>query len=320
MERRSRLAQLTYLVDSYELLPREGRAEVATSLQNINKDFPDDQHPADGMTSELGADTQDVHASSHPWRGTDIPNLPDVPTQPAAREDSVDSTLDKATSGLGTLAVATESDLGLPPTKAAVNKPGFLARGPRESGLGPPSPGLAMVNRTEEPLGCDQSQVSSMLAALYSGFLASVRQMEVLLSPRTVLPRPGEQDDETKITQELSQAQRQLVTEEESIWKQLSEVTSKEEIEGYISFLARELEDKSARVLTSYERRNNPPTGEVYSQCKDILRAMGVPWVDTEGGVEGEALAAAIVRHRLADCVASEDTASFSHPFYIISS
>jgi hypothetical protein len=67
-----------------------------------------------------------------------------------------------------------------------------------------------------------------MLVALYSSFLASVQQMGVLLSPRTVLPRPEEQDDETKVTQELSQAQRRLLMEEECIWKQLSEAASEE--------------------------------------------------------------------------------------------
>jgi len=139
--------------------------------------------------------------------------------------------------------------------------------------------------------------------------------MGALLSPRTVLPRLEEHDDETEVTQELSQAQRRLVTEEEGIWKQLSEVTNKEGTEEDVSFLARELEDKSAKILTSYERRNNPPTSEVYHQSRVILEAMGVPCVNAKGGVEGEALASAIVRNGLGDYVASEDTVSLFPSF-----
>ena len=154
------------------------------------------------------------------------------------------------------------------------------------------------------------TRVSSMLAALYSGFLSSAREMSVLLPPRTVLPRPEEREDETGITTELSRAQRLLVAEEESVWKRLLEVTSEEDPEENVSFMARELEDKSARILTSYERRNHLPTSEVYDQCRIILQAMGVPCIEAEGGVEGEALAAALVRDGLADYVASEDTVS----------
>lgn len=209
------------------------------------------------------------------------------PPLPVTREDYVDPLLDKATTDLRSLTINTPE---LPPAPSVTDQPGeCLARSP--------------------------SQVSSMLAALYSGFLVSVRKMGVLLSPRTVLPRPEERDDETKITQELSQAQRRLVVEEESIWRQLSEVASEGGTEEDVSFLARELEGKSAKILTSYERRNNPPTSEVYNQCRIILQAMGVPCIDSGGGVEGEALAAAIVRNGLADYVASEDTASFYPSF-----
>ena len=181
-------------------------------------------------------------------------------------------------------------------------------------------PAQTMEDEIKGSLTCNPSQVSSMLAPLYSSFLASVRRMGVLLSPRTVLPRPEEQDDETKVTQELSQAQRLLVTEEEWIWKRLLEAateeeTAKEKTVEDVSLLARELEDKSAKILTSYERHKNPPPGEVYYQSRIVLQAMGVPCVDAKGGIEGEALASAIVRDGLADVVASEDTVGRSSPF-----
>ncbi|KAF9653554.1 PIN domain-like protein [Thelephora ganbajun] len=271
-ERLSRLTRLRPLITSYESLPEREKVEVASSLQNVTKDFPVDQHRTDEMTFEPEANRPNAQST------------PNVPPQFIARDDSVDPVLDGVTSDLGSLNIASKTaNSESPPTQT-------------------------MADQVEGSLTHDSSRVSSMLAALYSSFLASVQKMGVLLSPRTVLPRPEEQDDETKVTQELSQAQRRLVMKEEWMWKRLSEVTSEEGTEGDVSSLARELEDKSARILTSYERRNNPPTSEVYNQCRIILQAMGVPCTNAKGGVEGEALAAAIVRDGLADFVASEDT------------
>ena len=288
MQRLSRLTQLTPLVTSYESLSQGQKAEVAASLQNVTKDPSVDQYRVDKMTFERekgGSNTQPDYS----WRYTETPSALNPLPQSVTRDESADSALDEVTSGLSSLTISTQ---------------------PADS---EPPPMQTMADKVERSPVHSPSRVSFMLAGLYSSFLASVQQMGMLLSPRTVLPRPEEQDDETKVTQELSQAQRQLVMEEECIWKRLSEkVASEEGTEGGVSFLARELEDKSAKILTSYERRNNPPTDEVYSQSRIILRAMGVPCIDTEGGVEGEALAAAIVQDGLADFVASEDTVSFS--------
>lgn len=277
VQRLSRLTQLTTLITSYESLPEGEKAEVATSLQNTIKYFPVDLHPIDEMPLEWEVNRPN----------TDNPSASNVSPRSVNRDASVDSALDRAASGLGSLSITTESAESEPP------------------------PIQTIVDQSEESAASSPGQVPSMLAALYSGFLVSVRQMGALLSPRTVLPRPEEQDDETKVTQELSQAQRQLVMEEERIWRRLSEMTSKEGTEGEVSFLARELEDKSAKILTSYERRKSPPTNEVYNQSRIILQAMGVPCVNAKGGVEGEALAAAIVQGGFADYVASEDTVSF---------
>ena len=286
MERLSRLAQLTHLATKYESLSQAQKAEVATSLQNTTKDFSVDKYRVDGMTFEQEKDRSDTQPD-HLWRCSETLSAPNPPPQSVTRGNSADSALDEVTSDLSSLTIATEPANPEPPPEQTV------------------------VDQAEESPGYNPSQVSSTLVALYSSFLASVQQMGTLLSPRTVLPRPEEQDDETKVTQELSQAQRRLVVEEECIWKRLSEVASEEEAEGGVSSLARELEDKSAKILTSYERRKNPPTCEVYSQSRIILQAMGVPCIDTEGGVEGEALAAAIVRDGLADYVVSEDTVRF---------
>ena len=286
-ERQSRLNKLRPLITSYESLSREEKVGVATSLQNT-KDSPIDTNPIDGTTFDLEIDKSNVQP--HYLRGyTDTPGISSVPPLPVTRQGSLGPTLDEITKDLKPLTITTKPGSELPPTQTVVDQP-------------------------EESSAHSPGRVSFMLATLYSGFLVSVRRMGVLLSSRTVLPRPEEEDDETKITQELSQAQRRLVVEEESIWHRLSDYASKEGTDEDVSFLARELEDKSAKILTSYERRNNPPTSEVYAQCRTVLQAMGVPCIDSDGGVEGEALAAAIVRDGLADYVASEDTASFFSP------
>lgn len=290
-ERLSRLNRLTSLVTSYESLSEEGKVEVATSLQST-KDVLTDMHQIDETDLEVEVDRSNVQPH-YPRGHADTPSLPSASPLPVTGEDFAGSTLDEITTDLKSLTIPTEPCSELPPTQTVANQPeASLARNP--------------------------NLLSSMLVTLYSGFLDSVRRMGVLLSPRTVLPRPDEQDDETKVTQELSQAQRRLVAEEESIWQRLSEVGSEEGTEEDVSFLVRELEDKSAKILTSYERQKNPPTSEVYSQCRIILRAMGVPCIESNGGVEGEALAAAIVRDGLADYVASEDTAGPPHSLALV--
>lgn len=302
VERLSRLSRLTPLITSYGSLSEGQKAEVATSLQNIIKDFPVDQCQIDKATFELETDRSNLQPEY-----TDTPSPPDVPPLPVTRDDAVDSALDEVTSDLSPFTVATESINSEPPMQTMPDQP---KGSPADQPEGPQVDQLegSLENQPEGSLVHGPTRVSSMLAILYSSFLASVRQMGVLLSPRTVIPRPEDQDDETEVTQELSQAQRRLVMEEEFIWNRLSEMVNKEGTGEDVFLLARELEDKSSKILTSYERRKNPPTSEVYDQSRIILQAMGVPCINAKGGVEGEALAAAIVRDGLADYVASEDT------------
>ena len=308
-ERLSRLTQLAPLATSYESLSQKQKAEIAASLQTITEDPPVDQHRVDEMPSKPEVDKMpsklEVDETPSKLEVGEMPSKPetdDPSTQPMClwrhdespsvsprsmtQDESADSTLDGAVSDPKSLTMTTE-DSGSP-----------IAQTTEDQIEGSP---------TYNP-----GQVSSMLAVLYSSFLANVQRMGVLLSPRTVLPRPEEQDDETKVTQELSQAQRQLVAEEESIWKRVLEVATEERTEEDVSLLARELKGKSAKILTSYERRKSPPPGEVYSQSRIVLQALGVPCIDAEGGIEGEALASAIVRDGFADVVASEDTVGSS--------
>lgn len=286
-ERLSRLTQLAPLVTSYESLSQKQKAEISTSLQSITEGSPVGQHRVDETPFKLETDGPKLQ-SDYLLRCDESPS---ISPRSVTQNESVDSTLDRVVSDLECSTTITKDSESLP---AQIRE-----------------------DQINGSLTCNPSQVSSMLATLYLGFLASVQRMGALLSPRTVIPRPEEQDDETKVTQELSQAQRLLVAEEEWIWKRLLEVasegeTAEETTIEEVSLLAHELEGKSAKILTSYERHKNPPPGEVYCQSRIVLQAMGVPCIDAEGGIEGEALASAIVRDGFADVVASEDTVGHS--------
>ena len=66
--------------------------------------------------------------------------------------------------------------------------------------------------------------------------------------------------------------------------------------------------ENSSLISESYERRNNPPTAQTFEESKEIIRALGVPCLDSAGAYEAEALAASLVINGHADYVASEDT------------
>jgi len=68
--------------------------------------------------------------------------------------------------------------------------------------------------------------------------------------------------------------------------------------------------DRSFAMSTSFQRRTDRPTPQTFQESQEILSAMGIPCLETRGGVEAEALAASMVLNGMADYVATEDTAS----------
>jgi len=73
--------------------------------------------------------------------------------------------------------------------------------------------------------------------------------------------------------------------------------------------MALEKLSRTSDIMTaSFERRMNPPTRQTFRECKEILRAMGIPYMESSGAHEAEALASSMVLQGLADYVASEDT------------
>ncbi|KAI0703729.1 PIN domain-like protein [Cytidiella melzeri] len=104
----------------------------------------------------------------------------------------------------------------------------------------------------------------------------------------------------------LSKAQQELATAEGILWQQLLrlESLSLDVVERTATVLA----EKSQILSESYDRRTLAPTTATYEQSKEILRALGVLCLETNGPHEAEAVAAAMVLQGQADYVASEDT------------
>ncbi|KAG1763454.1 PIN domain-like protein [Suillus occidentalis] len=137
--------------------------------------------------------------------------------------------------------------------------------------------------------------VTSALSSLYQEYRDCVTQITSLPSAVEVPESP----DETRAEYIMSRSQLQMTIEEGQIWDTLADAP-----ETALATLA----EKSDAFSESYARRSNPPTTRTYEDSREILRAMGVPCIETEGAFEAEALASSLVIHGIADYVASEDT------------
>ncbi|KAI0676478.1 PIN domain-like protein [Trametes maxima] len=140
--------------------------------------------------------------------------------------------------------------------------------------------------------------------------MASITQNSPINAPSTSTETSGYTADveDARTDYALSKSQHSLMVEEGKLWQQLAESDGFESIDRTVTSLARDLEAKSSLLSESYSRRTYAPTTETYEQCRDILRAMGIPCVDSSGPFEAEALAASMVLNGQADYVASEDT------------
>ncbi|KAG1776885.1 PIN domain-like protein [Suillus placidus] len=137
--------------------------------------------------------------------------------------------------------------------------------------------------------------VISALSSLYQEYRDCVAQITSL--PSTV--EVPESPDETRVEYIMSRSQLQMTIEEGQIWDTLS---------GAPETALATLAEKSGVLSESYARRSNPPTTQTYEESKEILCAMGVPCIESEGPFEAEALASSLVIRGIADYVASEDT------------
>lgn len=183
--------------------------------------------------------------------------------------------------------------------------------------------------------------IPSTFTSLYLEYCQSIPKL-TSLSPKSPLPSsptPAAQDEQEPIIDQeqeqeeyaMSKQQLQLMVEEGKVWDDLiadkpkprirTSVVSAEPKKDFkpmvkplppqidiakatLIFLA----EKSSLISESYERRNNTPTAQTYEQSKEIIRAFGVPCLDSAGAYEAEALAASLVINGHADYVVSEDT------------
>ncbi|KAJ7578471.1 PIN domain-like protein [Mycena floridula] len=132
------------------------------------------------------------------------------------------------------------------------------------------------------------------LTSLYSGYLESLPKLAALPS------QPSTPDFQVQAAI-MSKNQNQMTVEEGKLWKELF---SEKPAESALSSLTQ----KSSLMSESYKRNSSPATSQTYSEAKEIIEAMGLPCLESEGTYEAEALASSLVLNGLADYVASEDT------------
>ncbi|KAI0064360.1 PIN domain-like protein [Artomyces pyxidatus] len=163
----------------------------------------------------------------------------------------------------------------------------------------------------ELPLASRTSlDVPSCIAALYLSYRQSIFKMDGLSTsdqPSSAIPLTDDVHD-MHTEAAMSKSQHQLTIDEGRLWETLAGPTVLEDGDDSPQTILAALAEKSSLIAQSYLRRNNPPTEETYIESKAILQTMGVPWVETTGPYEAEALASSLVLKGFGDYVATEDT------------
>ncbi|KZT69944.1 PIN domain-like protein [Daedalea quercina L-15889] len=162
----------------------------------------------------------------------------------------------------------------------------------------------------------DPKEIPTALASLYCQFRQSLPKLAALPSTApaaTAVEAASEQEkaalqDEAQSVHAMSRRQNELTSEEGEFWEHLADVRPTELGTDAVEQELATLAEKSNVISQSYERRTHPPTAETYEESKEILRAMGVPCIESTGPFEAEALASSLVLNGYADYVASEDT------------
>lgn len=171
--------------------------------------------------------------------------------------------------------------------------------------------------------GKEGRDLFSLLSSLHSQYqqsiskLSSLSELKLLAQqstpPLIVTTTPPPEQCEAMVTEAqaeytMSKTQDQLTLEEGKFWAQITQSPTLLEDAGTMEPIVNSLEQKSSMLSESYNRRTNPPTSVTYDESKEILSAMGVPCIETQGAFEAEALASSLVINGFADYVASEDT------------
>ncbi|KAG7091157.1 hypothetical protein E1B28_010210 [Marasmius oreades] len=168
----------------------------------------------------------------------------------------------------------------------------------------PPSSRVTTPQPTPPP-----DTYSSILVSLYTEYRNSISK---LTSVSRASPIDDTESDKSE-EYEMSKTQHQLTREEGDFWDAVAfspplTLLPTPTATPTPDILLTTLTKKSDLLSESYKRRAHPPTPKHYTQVKELIRAMGVPCIDSKGPFEAEALASSIVLNGFADYVASEDT------------
>ncbi|KAG6854103.1 hypothetical protein C0991_010517 [Blastosporella zonata] len=231
-----------------------------------------------------------VAETSPPTPGP-IPSLIDVPSQSEEQATPVAETAPPTSE----------------PTSSLHDAPEYQATSVGETT--PPEPTASLLD------------VPHQLSTLYLEFRQSVSHLATFSDPLSsslpIIPSVGDPETQAEIV--MTKAQYQLTLEEGRFWDSFAASQSIEQGLGHerepVGMTGSDLPDaleklsKTSDLMSaSFERRMYPPTSSTYAESKEILRAMGVPCLDTSGAFEAEALASSMVLNGLADYVVSEDT------------
>ncbi|ESK97384.1 5 flap endonuclease [Moniliophthora roreri MCA 2997] len=163
----------------------------------------------------------------------------------------------------------------------------------------------------DEPL---PFEVSKVVASLYSEYRKSIFKVtSIYHASRQTTSAPDSDAEAAKAEYEISKTQAQLTVEEGNFWDTVAALFDSrvdlQPIDGISpSDMLTTLTKKSFLLSEIYKRSSRPPTSQQYNESKELIKAMGVTCIDTEGAVEAEAVAASLVLNGHADYVASEDT------------
>ncbi|KAI0078367.1 PIN domain-like protein [Panus rudis PR-1116 ss-1] len=212
-----------------------------------------------------------------------------------------------------------------PPSTTATQAPIDIAQAMSESpsdSVPPEELGWLYPTTPTDDIDLDATdEISSTLSNLYLDYRQSIPQLVTLAaaspSPRApeATPMSEEESAEIKEAHSISKTQNQLTLDEGKFWAQLAAPTETlpsiptvDSGENGIRAVINSLTDRSTTLSESYERRAHPPSTDTYEESKEIIRAMGISCIETDGPYEAEALASSVVVHGYADYVASEDT------------
>ncbi|KAK0480547.1 PIN domain-like protein [Armillaria novae-zelandiae] len=187
------------------------------------------------------------------------------------------------------------------------SKPTFADTRPSTSDLGDAHSGSTSSPVQDSGVSATKSRsesVADSMISLFHNFRKSIPKLASLnkASPEEVPINESEERTEVFMTK----GQYELTLEEGKVWGNLAIVDESEETSMEDEVF--KVYQKSTVMFESYARRTRPPTAQNYIESKEILEAMGIACVESEGPYEAEALACALVSHGFADYVASEDT------------